>query len=89
MEIGDARTITAVEAEQYGIVKAGTLRGWATRELLACVGIGPDGQRWYLLERVLTLAEKHRTRASYDRTRAQGRAPRLRVGGQDIRAEAR
>ena len=62
MPIEDARTITANEAWDYLGIPAGTIRTWAARGKLYAVGIGPDGQRWYYLHRVLELRDATRDR---------------------------
>lgn len=52
----DRRTITAAEAQRTLGIPAATVRSWARRRQIFAVSIGRDGQKWYRLDQVLTLA---------------------------------
>jgi DNA-binding transcriptional MerR regulator len=52
----DRRTITATEAARTLGIPSGTVRSWASRQLIFAVAIGRDGQKWYRLDQVLALA---------------------------------
>lgn len=56
----ERRVITAAEAERMLGIQAARIRQWAHRQKLYAVSIGADGQRWYKLADVLTLAEARR-----------------------------